>query len=204
MSTTTEDTPPSSSSLPPEHLNQDVVPSTVRWYVVNVFSGSEERVIREIREKAEKKGLDKHFFDLIAPKQELTEVKRGVKKQVKRTFFPGYVLVRMDLTDETSHLVRNIDRVAGFLGGKERPSPVSQREVDHILGTVEASKEEAVSLASFTVGESVHITEGPFASFSGLVEDIEEDKQKLKVSVAIFGRPTPVELNFDQVEKKEG
>ena len=175
-----------------------------KWYVVNVFSGAEDKVIRAIREKAEKAGLSEYFLDLMAPKRDTIEVKRGVKKQVSKTFFPGYILVHMVLRDDTWHLVRSVEQVSGFLGGRERPTPLPKDEVARIQGSVEEMREDLKDTLHFEVGECVQVTDGPFASFSGLVEAVDLEKSRLKVSVAIFGRPTPVDLGFSQVEKTKG
>ena len=177
---------------------------TPKWYVVNVFSGSEEKVIRTIREKAEKAGVLEDFLDLMAPKRETVEVKRGVKKQVSKTFFPGYILAHMVLRDETWHLVRSVPQVSGFLGGRERPTPLSKDEVNRIQGSVEEMREDLQHTHHFEVGECVQVIDGPFVSFSGVVEAVDVEKGRLKVSVTIFGRPTPVDLGFSQVEKTKG
>jgi len=171
------------------------------WYVINVFSGMEDKVIRLIREKAKKKGLDSYFLDLLSPKQETTEVKAGVKKQKMQAFYPGYILVRMALNDDTRHLVHSIDQVTGFLGGdKERPTPISSREVERILNTAESKKKEPEVKATFMVGEHVNVIDGPFKGLGGMVEII-SDKNRLKISAMVFGRPTPIEVDFQDVER---
>lgn len=172
-----------------------------RWYVVHVYSGSEDKVIREIRERAEKKGLAEGFLELLAPKEEKVEVKRGVKKDVQKSFFPGYILVKMLLTDETRHLVHNIDRVSGFLGGKDRPSPMSEKEVARLKGAVEESREQPQQEISFMVGEYVSVVGGPFKGLRGMI-DVISDKNRLKVLADVFGRQTPIEVDFADVEKE--
>lgn len=173
-----------------------------RWYVVNVYSGFEKKVVQSIREQAEKKGLSDRFEELLVPSEEVVEIKRGAKVNTEKNYFPGYVLIKMDLTDETWHLVRNVPRVSGFLGAKGKPSPISEAEVGRILRQVQDSIEKPRHTVSFEVGEQVRVCDGPFTSFSGLVEDVDGEKGRLKVSVMIFGRPTPVELEFAQVEKQ--
>jgi transcriptional antiterminator NusG len=172
-----------------------------RWYVVSVYSGFEDKVVEAIRDQAAKKGLSEYFEDILVAKEDVLEMKRGVKVAVEKNFFPGYILVKMILTDDTWHLVRQTARVSGFVGGKSRPLPMSQAEVDRILGQVKDSLEKPQNLIYFEVGEQVRVSEGPFATFSGLVEDVDMEKSRLKVSVSIFGRATPVDLEFTQVEK---
>lgn len=176
--------------------------SMLRWYVINVYSGFEKKVAEAIQQQAEKKGFTDKFGEILVPSEEVMETRRGVKKAVERNYFPGYVLVQMDLTDETWHLVRNIPKVSGFLGGKGKPSPISEAEVGRILKQVKESIEHPRRHAVvFEIGEQVRVSDGPFSSFNGIVEDVETEKSRLKVSVMIFGRPTPVELEFSQVEK---
>jgi transcriptional antiterminator NusG len=173
-----------------------------RWYVVNVYSGFEKKVVQSIREQAEKKGLIDRFEELLVPSEEVVEIRRGAKVNTEKNYFPGYVLIKMELTDETWHLVRNVPRVSGFLGAKGKPSPISEAEVSRILRQVQDSIEKPRHTVSFEIGEQVRVCDGPFTSFSGLVEDVDGEKGRLKVSVMIFGRPTPVELEFAQVEKQ--
>jgi len=173
-----------------------------KWYVVNVYSGFEKKVVQTIREQAEKKGLTDCFEEILVPSEEVLEVRRGAKVNVEKNYFPGYVLVKMDLTDETWHFVKDIPRVSGFLGAKGKPCPISEAEVSRILKQVQDSIEKPRHSVLFEVGEQVRVSDGPFTSFSGLVEEIEVEKGRLKVSVMIFGRPTPVELEFSQVEKQ--
>jgi transcriptional antiterminator NusG len=172
-----------------------------KWYVVNVYSGFEKKVQESIYEMAERKGLRDRFEEILVPTEEVVEIRRGNKVNAEKNYFPGYVIVKMSLNDETWHLVRNIPRVSGFLGAKGKPSPISQTEVNRILRQVQDSVEKPRHTASFEVGESVKVCDGPFTSFSGIVEEVDSDRGRLKVSVTIFGRPTPVELEFGQVEK---
>lgn len=174
---------------------------SAKWYVVHVYSGFEYKVAEQIREQSHKAGLDDHIEEVLVPTEEVVEIKRGEKVNTERKFFPGYVLVRMDLTDEAWHLVRNIPKVTGFLGGKERPTPVSEGEVKRIRQQVEEGVSRPKHSVTFEVGEKVRVCDGPFASFIGMVEEVDEEKSRLKVSVSIFGRATPVELEFTQVEK---
>lgn len=172
-----------------------------RWYVVNVYSGFEKKVAQVLREQAEKKGLHEFFGDILVPSEEVIEIRRGNKVNVEKNYFPGYVIVKMDLNDETWHLVRNTPKVSGFLGARGKPSPISEAEVSRIMKQVQESIERPRHMVEFEVGEQVRVSDGPFASFNGIVEEVDNEKSRLKVSVMIFGRPTPVELEFNQVEK---
>ncbi len=174
----------------------------LRWYVVHVYSGFEHKVAETIRSQAQKKGIEDKIEDVLVPVEKVVEVKKGEKVSVERKFFPGYVLVHMELTDEAWHLVRNVPKVTGFLGGKERPTPVNKREVERIVHQIKEGVERPRSSVTFEIGEAVKVCEGPFSSFSGMVEEVDEEKSRLKVSVSIFGRATPVELEFSQVEKE--
>ncbi|MGL5784090.1 MAG: transcription termination/antitermination protein NusG [Alphaproteobacteria bacterium] len=172
-----------------------------RWYVVSVHSNFENRVAEDIREQAARVNLSSLIETILIPKEDVLEVKNGVKTSKEKNFFPGYILVKMVLTDDTWHLVRSVPKVSGFLGVKERPSPMSQAEVNRILGQVQDSIDRPRVTLMFEIGEKVRVCEGPFASFAGLVEEVDVEKTRLKVSVSIFGRATPVDLDFIQVEK---
>lgn len=173
-----------------------------RWYVLHVYSGFEEKVAAHIREKAAKHKLEEAFEEIMVPKEEIVEVKRGQRVNSERKFFPGYVLVKMDMSDEAWHLVKDTPKVTGFLGGGNKPSPISEKEAQNILQAVQEGVERPRPSVTFDVGEEVRVTDGPFASFNGIVEEVDEEKSKLKVSVSIFGRATPVELDYVQVEKQ--
>ncbi|MFT0545335.1 transcription termination/antitermination protein NusG [Allopusillimonas ginsengisoli] len=173
-----------------------------RWYVVHVYSGMEKSVHKALVERIERAGLQTSFGSILVPSEEVVEIKGGKKSITERRIFPGYVLVEMDLTDETWHLVKNTTRVTGFLGGSgNRPAPISEREVEKILSQMEEGVEKPKPKVLFEVGEMVRVKDGPFADFNGNVEDVNYEKSKVRVSVTIFGRSTPVELDFGQVEK---
>ncbi len=173
----------------------------MRWYVVHVYSGFEKKVAQAVREKAAQKGLEELFGDILVPTEEVVEVRRGAKINSERKFFPGYVLVKMELEDETWHLVKNAPKVTGFLGGGGKPQAISETEALRIMNQVQEGVERPKPSITFEVGENVRVTDGPFTSFTGLVEEVDEDKSRLKVAVSIFGRATPVELEYTQVEK---
>jgi transcriptional antiterminator NusG len=173
----------------------------LRWYVIHVYSGFEKKVAQSIREQAEQKGLVENFAEILVPTEEVIEVKRGAKVNSERKFFPGYVLIKMDLSDETWHLVKNTAKVTGFLGGRGRPSPISEAEASRIIRQVQEGIERPKPSVTFEIGEQVRVCDGPFTSFNGFVEDVDEEKSRLKVAVSIFGRATPVELEYSQVEK---
>jgi transcription termination/antitermination protein NusG len=173
-----------------------------RWYIVHAHSGFEKKVAETIKEQATKKGLDGSFEDILVPTQAITEVKKGKKVNTERKFFPGYVLVKMDMNDATWQVVKNTPRVTGFLGGGgNKPQPISEAEAMRIFKQVEEGVTSETTTVLFEVGEQVKIVEGPFESFVGVVDGVDEDKKKLKVAVSIFGRSTPVELEYSQVEK---
>jgi transcription termination/antitermination protein NusG len=173
----------------------------MRWYVIHVYSGFEKKVAQSIREQAEQKALAEAFEEILVPTEKVVEVKRGAKVDAEKKFFPGYVLIKMDLTDETWHLVKNTAKVTGFLGGKGKPSPITETEATRIMRQVQEGVERPKPAITFEVGEQVRVSDGPFTSFNGLVEEVDEEKSRLKVAVSIFGRATPVELDFAQVEK---
>ncbi|MBV7485237.1 transcription termination/antitermination protein NusG [Bordetella sp. BOR01] len=173
-----------------------------RWYVVHVYSGMEKSVHKALIERIERAALQTSFGRILVPSEEVVEMKGGQKSISERRIFPGYVLVEMDLTDETWHLVKNTNRVTGFLGGSgNRPTPISEKEVEKILSQMEEGVEKPRPKILFEVGEMVRVKEGPFADFNGNVEEVNYEKSKVRVSVTIFGRATPVELDFSQVEK---
>ncbi len=172
-----------------------------RWYIVQAYSNFERKVAEDIRQKVASNGLDHLFDDVLVPTEKVTEVRRGRKVDAERKFFPGYVLVKMELTDETFHLIKNTPKVTGFLGADNKPQPISEREAMSILQQVQEGVDRPKPSVSFEIGESVRVSDGPFASFSGVVEEVDEERARLKVEVSIFGRPTPVELEYGQVEK---
>jgi len=175
---------------------------TAHWYVLHVYSGFEKKVAASIKEQTRQHGVESLIQEVLVPIDSVVEVRKGNKKvNAERKFFPGYVLVKMDMTDETWHLVKNTPKVTGFLGGRGRPSPITEREAERLLRQIKEGIERPKPSITFEIGEQVKVSDGPFTSFNGLVEDVDEEKGRLKVSVSIFGRPTPVELEYSQVEK---
>jgi transcriptional antiterminator NusG len=171
------------------------------WYIVQTFSGFEQKVAETLRDTIKVKKLDDKITEVLVPIHEITEVKRGKRVQVKKNYFPSYVLVKMEMNKELYHMIKNIQKVTGFLGTTGKPVPVSDNEIDKILGNIKEGSLVPTPSVSFDLGEQVKVCEGPFASFTGLVEGVDEEKSRLKVSVSIFGRPTPIELEYNQVEK---
>jgi transcriptional antiterminator NusG len=172
-----------------------------KWYIVHAYSNFEKKVADSIREQAHTQGLDEAFSEILVPTEDVVEIRRGRKINAERKFFPGYVLVKMDLSDEAYHLVKNTPKVTGFLGSGSKPMPVSEREVARIIGAIEEGVERPKPTITFEIGEAVRVIDGPFASFNGSVEQVDEDRARLRVTVSIFGRATPVELEYSQVEK---
>ncbi len=173
-----------------------------RWYSVSVLSNFEKKIAEQIRTKVAEKGLEDQIDEVLVPTEEVIEVRRGKKVSTERRFMPGYVLVHMEMSDEGYHLVNSINRVTGFLGPQGRPMPMRDAEVNAILNRVEEGQEAPRTLIRFEIGEKVKVNDGPFEDFDGMVEEVDEDNQRLKVTVSIFGRATPVELEFTQVSKQ--
>ena len=175
---------------------------SMRWYVVHAYSGQEKSIQQALIERIKRSGMADKFGEVLVPTEEVVEMKQGAKAISERRFFPGYILVQMDMTDETWHLVKSTPKVTGFIGGSAmRPTPISDKEVANILHQVQEGVEKPKPKVLFEPGEAVRVKEGPFTDFHGNVEDVNYDKSKIRVSVSIFGRPTPVELDFSQVEK---
>ena len=171
------------------------------WYIVQSHSSFENKVAQLIKDEAEKAKISEKIEEVIVPTHDVTEVKRGKRVQRKKKYFPGYVLIKSEMDNNIYHMIKNIKKVSGFLGSRGLPSPVSDKEVEKILGQIKDGVAQPKSSVDYSIGEKVQVIDGPFASFSGLVEEIDDDKSRLKVSVSIFGRPTPVDLEFSQVEK---
>ena len=172
-----------------------------RWFIIHTYSGFEKKVAQAIKDQSIRKGMADQFEEVLVPTEEVVEMRRGKKVSSERKFLPGYVLAKMVMTDETWHLVKNTAKVTGFLGSGGKPSPISQSEADRILRQVQEGIERPKPSITFDIGEMVRVSDGPFASFNGMVEEVDEDKARLKVAVSIFGRATPVELEYAQVEK---
>ena len=172
-----------------------------RWYIVHTYSNFEKKVMESLKEQSVQKGLQDSFEQVIVPTEEVVEIRRGRRIKTERRFFPGYVLAKIDLTDEVFHLIKNTPKVTGFLGSGSKPVPISDAEANRILNQVAEGVERPKATIHFEVGEQVRVADGPFASFNGQVEEVDEERSRLKVAVSIFGRPTPVELEYGQVEK---
>ena len=173
-----------------------------RWYVVHAYSGFEQQVKRSLNERINRKGLEDSFGEVLVPTEEVVEMREGSKRRSERKFFPGYVLVQMEMNDDTWHLVKDVPKVLGFIGGTgDRPTPITDKEADQILQRVQDGVEKPRPKVLFEPGELIRITDGPFNDFNGVVEEVDYDKSRMRVSVLIFGRSTPVELEFGQVEK---
>ena len=171
------------------------------WYIVQTFSGFEQKIADTIKKAIETQKLEEKIEDVLVPMHQVTEVKRGKRVQRKKKYFPSYILVKMEMSKELYHMIKNIQKVTGFLGTTGNPAPVSEQEIDKIMGRIKEGTLAPKTTISFDIGEQVKVCEGPFASFSGLVEEVDEEKSRLKVSVSIFGRPTPIDLEYNQVEK---
>ena len=171
------------------------------WYIVQTFSGFEQKVADTVKEILKKKKLEEEIEEILVPMHEVTEVKRGKRVQRKKKYFPGYVLVKMEMKKELYHMIKDIPKVTGFLGTTGTPVPVPEKEIDKIMGRIKEGTLAPKTEITFDIGEQVKVCEGPFASFSGLVEEVDEERSRLKVSVSIFGRPTPIDLEYNQVEK---
>jgi transcriptional antiterminator NusG len=173
----------------------------MNWYIVQAYSGFEKKVVEMIKEELKKHKLSENLGEILVPTHNVTEVKKGKRTKKERKFFPGYVLIKIELTKQIYHLIKNLQKVSGFLGSSDKPTPITDNEIKRILGQVTETAQAQKSGISFEIGEKVKVCDGPFASFNGLIEEIDEEKSRLKVSVSIFGRPTPVDLEFNQVEK---
>lgn len=172
-----------------------------KWYVLHAYSGFEKKVKQSIEEQAKQAGMDDKILQVLVPSEEVIEVRRGTKVSSERKFFPGYVLIEMDMTDQAWHLVQNTPKVSGFLGTKDRPTPISEAEAQRIMNQVQEGVDRPKPSVVFEIGDSVRVIDGPFTSFNGQVEDVDEERARVKVAVSIFGRSTPVELEYTQVEK---
>ena len=172
------------------------------WYIIQSHSSFENKVAKLIKEEAEKLKVSEKIEEIVVPTHDITEVKRGKRIKRKKKYFPGYVLIKSEMDNSLYHMIKSIKRVSGFLGSRGIPSPVSDKEIEKILGQIKDGVAQPKSGIEYNIGEKVQVVDGPFASFSGLVEEVDEDKSRLKVSVSIFGRPTPVDLEYNQVEKE--
>ncbi len=188
---------------PLEQLEEEVevFPMSMRWYIVHAYSNFEKKVAESIKEQAAQRGLSGKFEEILVPTEHIVEIRRGRKINSERKFFPGYVLVKCDLSDDVYHLIKNTPKVTGFLGADKKPMPISDSEAERIKGQVAEGVDRPKSSITFEIGETVRVADGPFASFNGIVEDVDEDRSRVKVAVSIFGRATPVELEYGQVEK---
>ena len=171
------------------------------WYIVQSHSSFENKVAGLIKEEAEKAKISDKFDEIVVPTHDVTEVKMGKRVQRKKKYFPGYILIKTEMDNNIYHMIKNLKKVSGFLGSRGTPIPVSDKEIEKILGQIKDGVAQSKSTIDYSVGEKVQVVDGPFASFSGMIEDIDEDKSRVKVSVSIFGRPTPVDLEFNQIEK---
>ena len=194
--------PPVATAAEPAAEAAAAPASTMRWYVVHVYSGMEKAAERNLRERIERSGMQQKFGRILVPTEEVVELKHGKKSVTERRFYPGYVLVEMEMADDTWHLVKHTSKVTGFVGGaRNRPTPISEAEVVKIVNQMQEGAEKPRPKVEWTVGELVRVREGPFTDFNGAIEEVNYDKSKVRVSVTIFGRATPVELDFAQVEK---
>ena len=173
----------------------------MNWYIVQAYSGFEKKVVESIKEELKKHKLQENLGEILVPTHQVTEVKKGKRTKREKKYFPGYVLIKIELNKQIYHLIKNLQKVSGFLGSSDIPTPISDSEIQRILGQVSESAVDQKSGITFEIGEKVKVCDGPFASFNGLIEEINEEKSRLKVSVSIFGRPTPVDLAFNEVEK---
>ncbi len=173
----------------------------MNWYIVQSYSGFERKVVETVKDELKKHKLSENLEEILVPTHQVTEVKKGKRTKKDKKFFPGYVLIKIQLTKQIYHLIKNLPKVSGFLGSSDKPTPISDNEIKRILGQVNESAVTQKTGITFEIGEKVKVCDGPFASFNGLIEEIDEEKSRLKVSVSIFGRPTPVDLEFNQVEK---
>ena len=173
----------------------------MNWYIVQAYSGFEKKVVESIKDELKKHKVSESLDQILVPTHQVTEVKKGKRSKKEKKYFPGYVLIKIELTKQIYHLIKNLTKVSGFLGSGDKPTPISDKEIQRILGQVSENVDSQKTGISFEIGEKVKVCDGPFASFNGLIEEIDEEKSRLKVSVSIFGRATPVDLEFNQVEK---